>query len=76
MVIHLFQFILKNNDQNNICACIVFNAKAEFLFLFYFYSLTPQKVPLWVLKQNPLKELSSYFSFVLALKTMDAQMLF
>ena len=72
---------VQNERQNNICVffvvvCIVFKAKAEKNKI-QKKNFTPQKALLWVLKQKPFKKnISSYFSFILALKTIDAKMLF
>ena len=61
----------KNSDQNNICASTVFKAKAEKSIKNY---LTPKKRAFMSFETKTLKNISSYFIFVLALKTEDSQM--
>ena len=64
--------VLKNIDQNNICVSIVLKAKTEKKKIGW----PPKKGIFEFWNKNCKKNVSSFFSFVLALKTIEAQMLF
>ena len=65
--------VFKNTDQNNICVSIIIKAKTEKNVE---KNGWPPKKGIFEFWKKNCKKMYSHFSFVLALKTIDPQMLF
>ena len=70
-----FVCVFKNTDQNNICVSLVLEAKTEKIIKKQ-KLVDPPKRAFLSFEIKTVKKCSSYFSFVLALKIIDAQMFF